>query len=452
MFPSRLCALLFLACGCIFARQNQPNQATNNTSTALTIKAHVRQVLVPIMVTDKKGHPLSGLQESDFALFEDEVPQRIVAFTKTYAAPVEVPAQRSSGSSANASVTVLKGGSAENSPTRTYVVCVDTLHSSFGDIEQARRALAKFFQQEHDAQAQYALMNLSRRLEVIQDSTRDPSLVLSALSSKKFQSSVVNGEASSIESDSEQLRAMLNGFSPLACSTPGVRVRGQIADNCSDMKQRVQRFIFKSAERTALLTMAFLQELKAIIQALASMPTQRTLILISDGFNLVPGRELYGIASVYFPNDGEWRSIHRDTQPQLKELLRLAQKNNVAVDALDSRGIYNAAAEGVENAQHDIDQNGAAMNGLIRSDDRTAWENESAMAQLAAGTGGLYFHDNNDLFKGIRQAFDDERERYIIAYDPSNDAMDGTYRKITVNVKGKSLRVYAKAGYWAAEK
>ena len=74
-----------------------------------------------------------------------------------------------------------------DSPSRTYLVSVDTLHSSFGNIAQARRALTKFFAREHDAKAQYALMNLSRQIDVIQDSTRDPSLVLSALGSKKFQ-------------------------------------------------------------------------------------------------------------------------------------------------------------------------------------------------------------------------------------------------------------------------
>jgi len=71
------------------------------------------------------------------------------------------------------------------------------------------------------------------------------------------------------------------------------------------------------------------------------------------------------------------------------------------------------------------------------------------MAQLAAATGGIYFHDNNDLLAGIHRAFDDERERYAIAYSPSNNSLDGKYRRIRVAVKDRNLRVYAKAGYWA---
>ncbi len=276
--------------------------------------------------------------------------------------------------------------------------------------------------------------------------------MLSALNSKKFQSSVLDGEASNIAAESEQLRGMLAGFSPLACSASAIRVQGVIPDRCSDMKRRVRMFIDKSAERTALLTRIFLQELNAIIRATAVIPTERTIILISDGFNLVPGRELFGIASAYFPNDPEWRFDERDAQPQLDGLLRLAQRSNVVLYALDSRGLYPPASTGLGDASHRGDaswSSGNAMVDMMKNEDTIAWENGSAMAQLALATGGIYFHNNNNLLAGIRRAFDDERERYMIAYTPSNDSADGKYRKIRVEVRDKNLRVYVKSGYWA---
>ncbi len=293
-------------------------------------------------------------------------------------------------------------------------------------------------------------MNLSRQINVIQDPTRDPSLVLSALASKKFQSSVLDSESSNIAFASEQLRRMLQDVNPQACSAPTVRVRGTIPDNCSAMKQRVHIFITASAERTALLTRVFLQELKTVINAMAEMPTERTLILISDGFTLVPGRELFGIASAYFPDELEWRSNERDTQPQLDELLRLAQKQNVIVYTLDSRGLYSPASQGGNyDAANSTPGSGQAINELDRQANTVDWEKGSVITQLAAATGGYYFYDNNDLLAGIRRAFDDGRERYLLAYSPSNPSVDGKYRKIRVAVKDKNLRVYAKAGYWA---
>lgn len=417
-----------------------------------TLNANVRQVLVQVAVTDRRGHPVSNLHRDDFEVFEDEVPQRIVAFGTTYETSLE-GAQSPVAHGTVAQPTMPASAKVgPNSPTRTYLVCVDTLHSAIGNIFQARTALQKFFKQENDPHAQYALMNLSRQIQVIQDSTRDASLVLNALAGKKFQTSVLDGEVGSIAADSEALRRILVSLSPQACSAPAVRVRGTIPDACSDILRRVRSFIESSAERTAVLTKLYFEELKTIITAMGGMPTERTLVLISDGFNLIPGRELTGIASAYFPDDPEWRYNERDTQSQLSELLRLAQKNNVVVYTLDSRGVYTPASSGLGDASHTGDAywtSGNAMPEMMRSEDRIAQENKSAMAQLASATGGIFFEDNNDLFSGIRRAFDDERERYEIAYAPSNASVDGKYRKIRVTVKRRNLRVHAKAGYWA---
>jgi VWFA-related protein len=415
----------------------QPAAAASNSPI---IHANVRQVLVPAVVTDKKGRTVSGLKEPDFIVFEDEKPQRIVAFRATYDASLETTglpavgkaAARSAGMAAASEVGL-------DSPARTYLVCVDVLHSRFANLTQVRRALTKFFQQEHDEKAQYALINLGRQIEVIQDSTRDPSLVISALAGKKFQGSLLDSESSDIVLQADTLRKMLMGVIPI----PPL-----------DLKHQVQMFIAVRAERTAILTRIFQQQLKNIIDATASMPTQRTIVLISDGFNLVPGRELVGIASAYFPEEAGFRFTERDAQPQLNELLRLAQKNNVVVYGIDSRGLTAPAATGLGDASHSGDANishAPALNEMVKDEDTVAWENGSAMAQLAAATGGIYFRNNNDLLSGIRRAFDDERERYVLAYSPSGDWGDGKYRKIRVEVKNNKLRVYAKAGYWASE-
>jgi hypothetical protein len=132
---------------------------------------------------------------------------------------------------------------------------------------------------------------LGRRIDVIQDSTRDASLVLSALTSKKFQRSIADSESSDIVLQADILRKMFLGQIPVA-----------------NLKQQAEMFITSRAERTSILTRNFQQDLKNVIAATASMPTQRTIVLISDGFNLVPGRELVGIARAYFPEDPVWGS------------------------------------------------------------------------------------------------------------------------------------------------
>ena len=79
----------------------------------------------------------------------------------------------------------------------------------------------------------------------------------------------------------------------------------------------------------------------------------------------------------------------------------------------------------------------------------TARFNGDALAELARETGGFFFENNNDLLKGIRRAFADGREEYVLAYVPSNTNLDAQFRKISVQLKDNKLRIAAKAGYWA---
>src|SRR5579872_4681072 len=50
------------------------------------IRVDVRQVIVPVIVTDSKGHHVTGLKASDFRILEDGEPQQVVAFSADAAA------------------------------------------------------------------------------------------------------------------------------------------------------------------------------------------------------------------------------------------------------------------------------------------------------------------------------------------------------------------------------
>ena len=64
----------------------------------------------------------------------------------------------------------------------------------------------------------------------------------------------------------------------------------------------------------------FLLRLNELVRAAASMPTSRTIIFISDGFNRFPGRELYGIVQGFAPRDHSFWFPSRDTEPELQSI------------------------------------------------------------------------------------------------------------------------------------
>lgn len=73
---------------------------------------------------------------------------------------------------------------------------------------------------------------------------------------------------------------------------------------------------------------------------------------------------------------------------------------------------------------------------------------------LAGETGGRTFFpfEASDLESNFRQIAAELRSQYSLAYTPTNNKRDGTFRKIAVEPEEKGLRVRAKAGYFAPSK
>jgi VWFA-related protein len=77
---------------------------------------------------------------------------------------------------------------------------------------------------------------------------------------------------------------------------------------------------------------------------------------------------------------------------------------------------------------------------------------EGTLKKLSDQTGGrAYFpKDADSLLTAFRQIEEDLRDQYLVAYYPSNTALDGTFRKIEIRVPGrKDIRVRHRFGYYA---
>ena len=81
---------------------------------------------------------------------------------------------------------------------------------------------------------------------------------------------------------------------------------------------------------------------------------------------------------------------------------------------------------------------------------------EGSLKKISERTGGrAYFpRDENELRQAFRQIQDEMRSQYLVSYEPSNRALDGTYRKIEIQVANPALekekvRLTHRQGYFA---
>jgi VWFA-related protein len=421
-----------------------------------TFRLDVQRVLVPVVVTDKKGHHVTGLHASDFRIFEDGVQQAIASFSSDAAASADdigalskpasgVPAPKPTG------------------PRHTYVICIDKLHTSAASAARIRDALEKLFDKEKAGDAQYVLVGIGGQLQVLQAATTNPLAILLKVRSPAFQNAMSGLDASALSAQVQNLRNRMSEFCKrCACGR-------STQQSCDSEIDSLKQSIDAEAERWAAPTSGLLDQFKSVVDELAKLPTGRTLILVSDGFDLNPKREFYAAVAAYLPNRSQFRldDSSASTLPGLRDTLQIAADRNVIIDAIDSRGGATARIDGGGSMDASVsggNGGGSSVLGTNRTG-RPAPVQSAPSAQvsspapaesgemelLARATGGVYFRGGGDMLKQLHGALADGREYYLISYTPKNSARDGKFRSITVETGDKNLSLRAKPGYWAAQ-
>ncbi len=424
--------------------------ATGNSDGA--IKVDVRQVLVPVVVADRAGHSVTGLKQSDFRVFEEGAEQKITSFSvATSGSPEDSP---------DASVAPAHHPSSEKRPAesshvrRTYLVVLDTLHTSFTDFEGTRQALAKLFEREASADSQYVMIALGTSPEIIHNVTTDASAILADLKGKKFQKYFLDGQMGGLKAQMERYKRDLNE-TRLACDLASdLPMRAK----CEAGQYRGNSEASQIAEMDRVLTSGFLREFRDLIAQLARGRDRRTVILISGGFQITPGKEARELFNAFFPPiahclvpptvacvSSDRLEANARLQSEFEPILRLAARSNITIDTIDSRGLY-----GQRTFDASAPSNSVTVDASVG---RVEWNSQAddgnTLIEIADATGGTAFRNSNDLFSGLQRAFADGRDYYMLSYASPNSAADGKFRAITVLVSKPNAVVKAKRGYWA---
>lgn len=170
---------------------------------------------------------------------------------------------------------------------------------------------------------------------------------------------------------------------------------------------------------------ATLAEAREYIRKMGSLPGQRTLILISPGFlTLTPS-----------------------AVAEKSQLLDMAAQSNVIINALDARGLYTTGIDASERGGNSELELVTGLHAEYRAE--TMRLDEDVMAEFAEGTGGTYFHNNNDLDAGLRSLMQTPEVVYLLEFSPDTVKPDGTYHRLTVKVDRKGVKLQARRGYFA---
>jgi VWFA-related protein len=410
---------------------NSGEVSVHETQAPYTMRSERNLVLVRVVIRDRSGNAVAGLRKEDFKLFDNGKPQIISDFNiestidKTHVPPLVTPP-----TATNASVT--ENEPATSLPERFVALYFDDVHLTFEDTVRTRDAAKKYLQQDLRPSDRAAIFTSSGRL--LQDFTANRDLLIQTLDHLQphpltanlsetnacpyitpYQAYQINAQ----QSDAIQLAVL----DIIDCQCNGD------ARNCPSASEEAVTDARRVSEFEDTQSRYSVRELEALIRHLSALPGERSIVFVSPGF------------------------LTDELKFELSQITDRALHARVIINTLDPRGLFASPPGG------DASVRNSGQNTMQRTILRDRFNREELMvsadvlSQLAAETGGVWFHNNNDYDAGFKRAGDLAETSYILAFSPQNLKFDGSFHKLKVELANPSgLTAQARRGYFAPRK
>lgn len=400
------------------------NAEVTTKEAPVTFKSTSNLVPVPVVVRDSKGHAVGNLSRDDFQLFDNGKPQVISRFTveKT---EVEAAAPKTDRPAPVDTQTPLDP---DGIPDRFTAYLFDDLHLGYSELKYTRDAAIKQIDSATNARDRVAIYTTSGRN--MTDFTADREKLHAAIDALSAGQSAASGNmqtnicppVSYYEGD-----LIYNGNNAAARDI----ALADAASCAGNLSLAMLTTMVNSSARDAVNlgereTVWALDALRTVVAKMASMPGQGSIVLISPGFLVLS-----------------------DQLPQETALIERAIRANVAIGALDARGVYSVIDGGDASTKN---ANPATIAAKHTFETTASLAQSDIMDELSSGTGGISFKGNNDMEGGLARVAATPEYLYVLAFTPQDLKLDGSYHKLKVIMttqKGMNLQV--RKGYYSTK-
>ena len=402
------------------------NGMQTSTEDVLTFKSRVNLVVVPVVVRDKEGKAVGSLKREDFQIFDDGKLQTISTFSIEANLPAGERAKQSS---------ILGNLPGEKTlgvvPTHFFVYLFDDVHLQAGDLMQVRAAAKKHLETGMGVDDRAAIFTTSG--DVTLEFTSDKGRLAQAMDRIKqglarvgncpymnyyLAQRIIDEAAKDSTLPGASVSPALNGAT-LDVWNCLFHQQEHLEDQSRQVALDAARQEVQTGDtnrRKALLTV------QNAVRRLAAAPGSRTLILISPGFQT------------------------GDDHSEQESAINLSIGRNIVINTLDARGLYTAVPGAGNNDGPSIPE-AAQLEEPINHQGRLLQTN--IMVELAAGTGGKFFHDDNGLLEGFHELGAPPEFIYVLGFRPETLKQGGRYHQLKVQIaRSRGLAVQARRGYY----
>ena len=396
-------------------------QELASRDTPATFKVRVNVVLVRVVVRDTQGKIVPNLKREDFQLYEGKKPQTISSFA------VETPQSH----------TLTAGGSGESSPAsldaaavkpvalpqRFVAMIFDDVHFSMQDATFVRDSATRLFSALAPSD-RVAINTTSGQLT--QEFTDDHEALRKALLGIVPHPTHVDSTCPDMPYYEADLILNRNDVQALAVATEETLQCAFHGDRrmltpAQAMAQGAAAVAVSQGDNETEFTYRRMED---TIRRLTAMPGQRIVVFVSPGFFLST------IEATAF------------------DLIDRATRANVVINTIDARGLYTPDVMG-DLANPPLE---TGVTSGFKSTYRVTAQSlqDDILAELADGTGGVFYHNRNDVDEAMRQAGAAPEISYLLGFSPQNLKADGRYHTLKVSLTSKQkYTLQARHGFYA---
>ena len=403
--------------------QGEPEQKSHDEEivsheSAATFQVRVNLVLVRVVVRDGNGKVVSNLKKEDFQLTDERKPQVISSFS------VETPASHAPAVDSSEAAAEGPSVKAPELPQRFVALLFDDLHLSVQDAMFSRQAAAKVF---GTVGASDRLSVFTTSGQVQQDFTEDrrklDEAVQRILPHSLAQNSSADCPPMNLQeahmiadgTDADAMRVAIQDY--IACSGASGPSATLTAQNIVSAAAESVLNLAETEEQTTY------QSLLALIRRMSVLPGQRVIVMMSPGFFVLP--------SMFQPGG---------------QVIDRATKENVVINTIDVRGLYVSSVYDASTVATTASVSPLKTQYIMKEEE----SHFTSLADLADGTGGVFFHDRNNIDQGLLQAAGEPEVSYVLGFTPQNLKLDGKYHSLKVSLtNSQKWALQARRGYFA---
>src|SRR6266436_4873489 len=378
------------------------------------IRINTELVQTDVMVFDKKGRFVDGLQREQFELNVDGKPQPISSFEQLRAGSFKERKQlTASGNPVNPSPD--KEPAINQSRGRTIVFFIDDLHLSLDSLGRTRTTLAQFIDHE---------MNDNDR--VAPDSTTGDIGFLRQFTDNR---SVLHAAADRLTHHPYMVRDMTDVTTPMTeymaltierRDDPGVlafyieeclRAAAPLHYTRAACEVQVTSRARLILLQAASVTLNTYDSLESLMRSSAQLPGRKLVFLISDGFLLDTGPR------------------NADPRGKLSQITDAALRAGIVIYTIDARGLFSGQLDATNNVPFD------KQNRLESASLREGPSAQDALNALAGDTGGRALRNTNYFDRWVNKVLDETSQYYLLAWRPNKEEGTSTnFRHVAVRV------------------